>query len=116
LTQIYDGSARVVSATTTPEGLSVTLSYAGSASAPTNVGSYEVIGTVADANYVGSTTNTLSITPASAVVYLTVSVGSSACNEEALHICNPTNRPIIFRYAALKMKRRRFAFFKARCR
>ena len=59
------------SSSTTPTGLTVTVSYAGSANAPTNVGTYEVIGTVVDANDSGSTTNTLSVTPASATVQLT---------------------------------------------
>jgi MBG domain len=43
--------------------LGVILTYDGSLSAPTNVGSYTVIGTVNDANYVGSATNTLVISP-----------------------------------------------------
>jgi hypothetical protein len=63
LSQTYDGTARVVSASTTPSGLNVLLTYNGSANAPTNVGSYTVIGTVSDANYVGGATNTLVVGP-----------------------------------------------------
>ena len=44
LTQAYDGTAKSVSVTTAPPGLSVLVTYNGSANAPTNVGSYTVIG------------------------------------------------------------------------
>jgi hypothetical protein len=63
LNQIYNGTARVVTANTIPEGLNVNLNYAGSANAPTNVGSYELTGTITELNYVGATTNTLVIAP-----------------------------------------------------
>jgi hypothetical protein len=59
LAQTYDGTARVVTADTTPAALTVAITYNGSDNAPTNAGSYEVIGTVTDANYVGGMTNTL---------------------------------------------------------
>ena len=39
------------------------LTYNGSPNAPTNVGSYTVIGTVSTPNYVGGATNALVITP-----------------------------------------------------
>lgn len=61
LNQTYDGTAKSVTATTTPSGLSVTITYDGSSNAPTNAGSYQVVGTVVDANYYGSATNTLTI-------------------------------------------------------
>ena len=70
LSQIYDGTARVASASTVPTGLSVSLTYdsslggavfTGSTAAPTNAGSYEVIGTISDVNYAGAATNTLVI-------------------------------------------------------
>ncbi len=61
LSQTYDGTAKSVTATTTPSGLTVNITYNGSANAPTNAGSYTVIGTIADANYQGSATNTLAI-------------------------------------------------------
>jgi hypothetical protein len=64
LSQTYDGAAKSASATTTPSGLTVNLTYNGSAIAPTNAGSYTVIGTINNANYQGSTTNTLVINDA----------------------------------------------------
>jgi len=82
LNQAYTGSAISVTAITTPPGLTVNLTYNGSPNAPTNPGSYTVIGTISDPNYVGSATNTLVITcltpvPASQVVAVggTVTLG-----------------------------------------
>jgi hypothetical protein len=64
LSQTYNGTARSATATTTPTNLTVNNTYNGSANAPTNVGSYTVIGTINDANYQGSATNTLVINEA----------------------------------------------------
>ena len=61
LSQTYNGSAKAATATTTPSGLAVNFTYNGSATVPTNAGSYTVIGTINDANYQGSATNTLVI-------------------------------------------------------
>jgi len=61
LNQTYDGTAKSASAVTTPSGLTVAFTYDGSANAPTNVGTYQVIGTVIDPVYVGSATNNLVI-------------------------------------------------------
>ena len=70
LSQTYDGNPKTASATTTPAGLAVALTYNGSATPPTNVGSYAVAAVVTDANYSGSTNGTLSISPASATIAL----------------------------------------------
>jgi hypothetical protein len=70
LTQAYDGTAKSVSVTTAPTNIAVIVTYNGSASAPINVGSYTVIGTVTDTNYIGSATNTLAINKGAAVVTL----------------------------------------------
>jgi hypothetical protein len=59
LNQTYDGRVKRISVTTTPPGLAVNVTYNGSLSAPTNAGSYTVIGTISDVNFVGSATNTL---------------------------------------------------------
>jgi alpha-tubulin suppressor-like RCC1 family protein len=63
LSQTFTGGAIEVTASTTPPGLAVSLTYNGSAVAPTNVGSYTVVGTVIDPSYIGSVTNTLVILP-----------------------------------------------------
>jgi hypothetical protein len=70
LVQTYDGTAKSASATTTPGGLTVNITYNGSANAPTNAGNYTVIGTITDANYQGSATNTLVINKGAGTVTL----------------------------------------------
>jgi hypothetical protein len=69
LSQVYDGTGKSASATTVPAGLTVNLTYDGSTDAPTNAGSYIVVGTISDTNYQGSATDALAINP-----YLTNSV------------------------------------------
>lgn len=61
LTARYDGTAKPVSVVTTPEGLRVSLAYNGEASAPADVGTYEVLGTIDDPNYAGTTSQQLII-------------------------------------------------------
>jgi len=61
LTQVYDGTPREVTATTNPAGLSVAITYDGSSTPPTEVGSYAVVATVVDATYSGTDSGTLVI-------------------------------------------------------
>gem|GEM_PF-5970547 len=61
LTQTFNGTARTVTTTTTPAGLSVTLTYNGSATAPTDAGNYAVSATISDAIYQGIAAGTLII-------------------------------------------------------
>jgi hypothetical protein len=68
LIQAYDGTARNVSVTTTPSGVSVSVTYNGSVNAPTNGGSYNVIATINNANYLGGATNTLVVVPPTSFV------------------------------------------------
>jgi hypothetical protein len=70
LSQTYDGTARHATASTVPPGLTLQLTYNGSASAPTNAGTYQVVGTVVDALYAGSSTDSLVIAQAPATVTL----------------------------------------------
>ncbi|MBI1756469.1 MAG: Ig-like domain repeat protein [Fimbriimonas ginsengisoli] len=52
LSQTYNGSARVATATTTPAGLSgVSITYDGGGSAPVNAGSYAVVASLNNSNY-----------------------------------------------------------------
>lgn len=62
LSTVYDGTPKAVSATTTPPGLALAVTYDGSATPPSNHGSYTVTATVNDTNYTGSQTATLLIT------------------------------------------------------
>jgi len=57
---VYDNSAKAVSAASTP-ATTVNVTYNGSVVAPKDAGTYEVVATIADANYQGSATNTLTI-------------------------------------------------------
>src|SRR5260221_12710710 len=70
LSRTYNGTAKAATATTTPSGLTVNFTYDGSATVPTSAGSYTVVGTISDANYQGSATNTLVIDKASSSISL----------------------------------------------
>ncbi len=70
LNQIYDGTPRVVSATTNPAGLAVALTYNGAESAPTHAGSYAIAGVVNTPNYVGAANATLVVAKAMATIAL----------------------------------------------
>ena len=61
LTQQYDGTPKSVTATTTPTGLTVNITYDGNAAAPSLPGAYAVVANVDDPNYTGATTATLRI-------------------------------------------------------
>lgn len=61
LAQTYNGSSKVVTVSTTPSSLATVISYDGSATPPTNAGSYVVTATISDATYQGSIIETLVI-------------------------------------------------------
>ncbi len=64
LNQVYDGTPRVVTAMTDPAGLAVDISYDGLSAAPTDVGSYQIVATIVDANHTGSVSDTLVVSRA----------------------------------------------------
>ncbi len=68
LSQTYDGTAKPATVSTTPNGLSVTVTYNSSSTAPTAAGSYAVAVTVNDTNYTGSASGTLTIAKATPVI------------------------------------------------
>jgi pectate lyase len=68
LSQVYDGTPKAASAATAPGGLSVALTYDGSAEAPIAAGSYLVAAVIDDPIYAGDATATLVIAPATPVV------------------------------------------------
>lgn len=70
LSTVYDGTPRMVTASTTPTGLAVQITYDGSATAPVAAGNYAVVATVSDANYAGSLNGILSVAKATASVAL----------------------------------------------
>ncbi|OGV43665.1 MAG: hypothetical protein A2X46_08280 [Lentisphaerae bacterium GWF2_57_35] len=71
LSQIYNGAARLVTATTDPSGLAVELTYDGQGWAPTNAGAYGVTGSVVDAVYQGWTAGTLTVQRAAQSISMT---------------------------------------------
>jgi hypothetical protein len=55
LSQIYDGAPKAAIATTSPAGLSgISITYNGSSSSPTAAGSYSVVASLANTNYVAA--------------------------------------------------------------
>ncbi len=61
LSQVYDGTAKVVEAETEPAGLAVGVTYDGGAVAPTNAGEYAVAAVVGDSIWEGSAEGTLTV-------------------------------------------------------
>ncbi|PTY08330.1 hypothetical protein DB347_01735 [Opitutaceae bacterium EW11] len=68
LSPVYDGTPKPASIATNPVGVSVKVTYDGAATAPVNAGSYAVVATSADPNYVGNAAGTLVIGKATAVL------------------------------------------------
>ncbi|MCW1887329.1 MBG domain-containing protein [Luteolibacter flavescens] len=61
LKQVADGSPKAVSVTSSPEGLPLEILYAGSATPPSAMGSYDVSVSVTDPNYTGIASGTLQL-------------------------------------------------------
>jgi len=68
LSQTYDGTPKSATALTDPAGKTVVFTYEGSATAPTNAGSYAVVGAIDDAIYQGSTDGTIQIAKAAQTI------------------------------------------------
>jgi hypothetical protein len=67
---VYDGTPKTTTVSTFPAGVNSVITYNGSATAPTAVGTYSVAAAINDPNYQGSATGTLTIAKASAGVSL----------------------------------------------
>ena len=68
LSPTYNATPRAVGITTVPAGLTVDVTYNGSATVPVNAGSYEVVATVDETNYQGSASGTLIVGKASLTI------------------------------------------------
>lgn len=64
LEQTYNGQPHPVTVETDPPGLAFEVTYDGVPEVPVDAGSYAVVASVADGNYIGDATTTLHITPA----------------------------------------------------
>ena len=93
LTQPYDGQPLSATATTVPAGLPVNFTYNGSSTAPTNVGSYTVIGTIANANYQGSASGTFTITSSNPKATVTLGGLSAVYDGTPKAVTATTNPP-----------------------
>ncbi|HEY6010425.1 MAG TPA: MBG domain-containing protein, partial [Nitrospirota bacterium] len=99
LVHTYDGVPKSAAASTNPVGLTVILTYTGSATPPTNAGTYEVVGTISDINYQGSAAGTLVINKATAVVTLgSLNQTYDGAPKSATAGTVPTNLAVIFTY------------------
>ncbi|MRS04916.1 hypothetical protein EG832_17130, partial [bacterium] len=100
LTQTFSNSQKVVTATTNPAGLSYSVTYNGSTTAPKNAGSYTIVATITDPNYNATSANgTLTINKATAIVTLdnlTQTYDGSAKSASAS--TNPTGLKVDFTY------------------
>ena len=70
LAQVFDGEPREISATVSPAGLPVTVTYNGRPEPPVNAGRYAVVATVEDVNYAGMAAGTLVVEKAHAEIVL----------------------------------------------
>jgi hypothetical protein len=70
LSHTYNGSPQAATATTNPAGLPVVITYNGSTTPPTAVGTYGVTATINSPDYKGSVSGVLTIGKIAATVYL----------------------------------------------
>src|SRR5439155_23121562 len=99
LRQTYNGTARIATASASPTSLAVNVTYNGSTIAPTNAGSYTVIGAINDVNYFGSATNTMIVSQASATVTLgSLSQIYNGTARNATATTTPTGLTVTFTY------------------
>jgi 2',3'-cyclic-nucleotide 2'-phosphodiesterase (5'-nucleotidase family) len=97
LNATFDGTAKSVAATTTPAGLTVTVTYNGSATAPSAAGTYLVEATISDANYAGTANGILTINKAPATVVLNITNNDTA-TAAAAATTNPAGLAVIITY------------------
>lgn len=91
LSQPYDGAQKAATASTTPVGLAVTITYDGSEIVPTEIGSYAVVATISDNNYQGSSTATLVIIPPSLTVAIAGTGTGTVTSSPAGISCNKSS-------------------------
>ncbi|MDD2236297.1 MAG: MBG domain-containing protein [Kiritimatiellae bacterium] len=96
LTQTYNGSARSVGYVTSPTGLTVDITYNSSATAPTNAGSYTVIGTVSNVMYQGGATGTLVVARANQTIDFPEIDPQDSTNTTGLSATSASGLPVSF--------------------
>ena len=104
LVQTYDGTPRTVTASATPAGLIVNVTYNGSATPPTDAGSYAVVATIDDMNYAGSIAETLVIEKATATMTLgDLSQTYDGMPKSATAMTEPAGLTVEFTYDGLEI-------------
>jgi hypothetical protein len=78
LNQVYNGQPKAVAVTTDPVGLSVLVTYNGSNTVPSQVGTYSVVATVTATNYRGSATATEVISSSSSTTTATTGTATTS--------------------------------------
>jgi len=76
LVQTYDGTPKYLMVNTVPAGLNLVVTYNGQQNYPVESGTYQVVITVLDGNWVGSVSASLVISPAMATVSTTLEIYS----------------------------------------
>jgi autotransporter-associated beta strand protein len=98
LNPTYDGTPKSVTATFSPPGSAVNITYDGSSTPPTDAGSYTVVGAISNGSYSGSATNTLTIAKATA----TIIVADDGLNDgQATATTSPSGLTVILNYVIL---------------
>jgi len=110
LAQTYTGSPLSVTATTNPDSLTVNFTYTGtggtsygpSFTAPTNTGSYTVVGTISDTNFTGTNSGTLVISQATATVALSgLAQTYTGSPLAAIVTTSPAGKTVTFTYTGI---------------
>ena len=68
LAQTFNNTPRVVTATASPTVAGITITYGGSATAPTNAGTYAIVATIDDSRFQGSATGSLVVAKSSQTI------------------------------------------------
>jgi hypothetical protein len=99
LTPTYHGNPQPVISTTDPPGLPVVITYDGLPVPPVHAGDYEIVATIVDALYAGSTTTTQSIARAPATVALDDLVHTfDGTSKSAIAITTPPDLAVTITY------------------
>ncbi|MFH0908252.1 MAG: MBG domain-containing protein [bacterium] len=96
LNQTYDGTPRVVAATTVPPELNVVITYDGSATPPVGAGSYAVMGTVDDARFEGRAIGILVVAQADQTIAFVMPETAFITNMVVLGATASSGLPVAF--------------------
>lgn len=97
LTQVFTNTPREVTTTTNPANMPVVVTYNNSTTAPTAVGTYQVVATVNSATYAGQVINTLTIQKANqAITFNTIASEKKVGESFDLSASSDSGLPVTF--------------------